>query len=173
MVVHGTGIEEEGIELMLKKDRYLLETLLSPTPNPSEALLRAKNQATIDLLKRTAKNHWASVKKAYEAGVKLAFSTDAGTLGIRVGSNALEFLNLQAIGMSCAQALKTATTVAAKAIGHADTIGQITPGYRANFAILDGNPLEDLTATSRVVMTWKDGRIVSDKREEWVRGETT
>lgn len=165
MVVHGTGIDENGIELMLKKGRYLLETLLSPTPAPSEDLLRAKNQATLELLQRTAKNHWASVKKAYKAGVKLAFSTDAGTLGIRVGTNALEFLNLQAIGMSSAEALKAATSVAADAIGHKDTIGRIAPGYRANITVLYGNPLKDLTATSRVVMTIKDGRIVVDKRK--------
>lgn len=165
MVVHGTGIDENGIELMLKKGRYLLETLLSPTPTPSEDLLRAKNQATLELLQRTAKNHWASVKKAYKAGVKLAFSTDAGTLGIRVGTNALEFLNLQAIGMSSAEALKAATSVAADAIGHKDTIGRIAPGYRANITVLYGNPLKDLTATSRVVMTIKDGRIVVDKRK--------
>ena len=66
--------------------------------------------------------------------------------------------------MSCAEALRAATSVAAEAIGHSDTIGRIVPGYRANFTILDGNPLEDLTATQRVMMTWKDGRIVSDKR---------
>lgn len=165
LVVHGTGMDEEGIELMLKKDRYLLETLLSPTMTPSEDLLHAKDQATLDLLKMTAERHWTSVKNAYEAGVKLAFSSDAGTLGIRVGSNALEFLNLQKIGMSCAEALKCATSVAADAIGHGDTIGRIAPGYRANFAVLNGNPLEDLTATQRVVMTWKDGKIVVDQRD--------
>lgn len=165
MVVHGTGIDENGIELMLKKRRYLLETLLSPTPTPSKDLLRAKNQATLELLQRTAKNHWTSVKKAYKAGVKLAFSTDAGTLGIRVGTNALEFLNLQAIGMSSAEALKAATSVAADAIGHGDTIGRIAPDYRANITVLYGNPLKDLKATSQVVMTIKDGRIVVDKRK--------
>ena len=164
LVVHGTGIDDEGIELMLMKEKYLLETLLSPTPTPSEALLRAKNQATLDLLRDTADRHWNSVKAAYKAGVKLAFSTDAGTLGIQVGTNALEFLNLQKIGMSCVEALRAATSVAAEAIGHSDTIGRIAPGYRANFTILDGNPLEDLTATQRVIMTWKDGRVVSDKR---------
>lgn len=166
LVVHGTGMDEEGIELMLKKNRYLLETLLSPTLTPSEDLVRAKDQATLRLLETTAKRHWTSVKAAYEAGVKLAFSSDAGTLGIRVGSNALEFLNLQKIGMSSAEALKCATSVAADAIGHGDTIGRIAPGYRANFAVLDGDPLMDLTATQRVAMTWKDGKVVVDQREK-------
>lgn len=166
LVVHGTGIDEEGIELMIKKERYMLATLQSPTPTPSKELLAAKSKGVVELLASTAERHWASVKMAYEAGVKIAFSTDAGTLGIHVGTNAIEFLNLQKIGMSNAEALRAATSVAAQAIGHADTIGRITNGYRANFAVLEGNPLEDLTATQRVVMTFKDGRIVKDAREE-------
>lgn len=166
IVVHGTGMDEDGIEMMLKQGKYMLPTLLSPTPTPSDALLAAKPQAVLGLLERTAEKHWESVRRAYKAGVKMAFSTDAGTLGIRIGTNALEFMNLQKIGMSNAEALRTATSEAAKAIGHATTIGYVKKGYRANFAVLDGNPLENLTAVQRVVMTFKDGRIVSDEQED-------
>ena len=169
LVVHGTGIDEEGIELMLKKDRYMLATLLSPTPTPSKELVAAKSKSVLDLLATTAERHWASVKKAYEAGVKIAFSTDAGTLGIKVGTNALEFMNLKKIGMSNAEALRAATSVAAAAIGQDDKIGFIKKGYRANLTVLNGNPLDDLEATKAVVMTIKDGKILKDAREEQVR----
>lgn len=168
LVVHGTGIDEEGIELMLKKDRYMLATLLSPTPTPSKELVAAKSKSVLDLLATTAERHWASVKKAYEAGVKIAFSTDAGTLGIKVGTNALEFMNLKKIGMSNAEALRAATSVAAAAIGQDDKIGFIKKGYRANLTVLNGNPLDDLEATKAVVMTIKDGKILKDAREEQV-----
>ena len=169
LVVHGTGIDEEGIELMLKKDRYMLATLLSPTPTPSKELVAAKSKSVLDLLATTAERHWASMKKAYEAGVKIAFSTDAGTLGIKVGTNALEFMNLKKIGMSNAEALRAATSVAAAAIGQDDKIGFIKKGYRANLTVLNGNPLDDLEATKAVVMTIKDGKILKDAREEQVR----
>ena len=165
LVVHGTDIDEEGIELMMKKDRYLLATLLSPTPTPSKELVNAKNKSVLDLLASTAERHWSSIEKAYKAGVKIAFSTDAGTLGIAPGTNALEFMNLQKIGMSNAEALKAATSAAAAAIGHSDTIGRIVPGYRANLTVMSRNPLEDLTATQRILMTLKDGKIVNDKRD--------
>ena len=168
LVVHGTGIDEEGIELMLKKDRYMLATLLSPTPTPSKELVAAKSKSVLDLLATTAERHWASVKKAYEAGVKIAFSTDAGTLGIKVGTNALEFMNLKKSGMSNAEALRAATSVAAAAIGQDDKIGFIKKGYRANLTVLNGNPLDDLEATKAVVMTIKDGKILKDAREEQV-----
>lgn len=66
---------------MLKKDRYMLATLLSPTPTPSKELVAAKSQGVLDLLAKTAERHWASVKKAYEAGVKSHFLPTQGHLG--------------------------------------------------------------------------------------------
>ncbi|MFV0364593.1 MAG: amidohydrolase family protein [Suipraeoptans sp.] len=165
LIVHGTGIDEEGIDMVIKQDKYILATLLSPTPTPSEELEAAKNQATLDLLQRTAENHWNSLREAHAAGCKIAFSTDAGTLGIHVGTNALEFINLTKIGMSNVQALRAATSVASEAIGRADIVGRIKKGLQADFAVLDGNPLEDMTATQRVVMTIRKGKIVKDIRE--------
>lgn len=172
LVVHGTDMDEEGIEMMLKTGRYLLPTLLSPAPTPSQALLNAKPKAVIDLLARTAERHWDSARRAYEAGVKMAFSTDAGALGIEIGTNALEFANLTAIGMSNVQALRAATSEAAKAIGREGSIGLIKKGYRGNFAVLEGNPLKDIAAARRVVCTFKDGRIVSDRRQTCHEGGT-
>lgn len=160
IVIHGTGMDDEGIELMLKKDRYLCPTLLSPTIHPQQELLDTKSSAVVDLLAKTAERHWAGIRKAYRAGVRMAFSTDAGTLGTLVGTNAREFLNLAEIGMSNAEALRTATSEAAKAIGHDDTIGYIRKGYRANLTILRGNALDDLRNTSEVLMTMKDGEFL-------------
>ena len=164
VVVHGTGIDDEGIDLMLKKGRYLFPTLLSPTPTPNAELLNAKTDSVIELLKATALRHWASVEKAYKAGVKIAFSTDAGTLGNHVGTNALEFLNLIQIGMSNVEALRAATSEAAKAIGKEKEVGRIDVGYKADMVVLGSNPLEDITATQKAILTIKDGRVVCDKR---------
>jgi len=164
IVVHGTGIDDEGIEIMVKKGTYLLPTLLSPTPNPAKELVIAKSKSVMDVLYQTAQVHWDSAKRAYQAGVKIAFSTDSGALGIPVGENASEFLNLKEIGMSNLEVLRTATSEAAIAIGKQDVYGLISKGMVADLTVMNGNPLEDLTATQSVVMTIKGGRVVSDKR---------
>lgn len=166
LVVHGTGIDDDCIEMMLKKNRYLLPTLLSPTPTPSPELLQAKNQSVLDLLKTTAERHWSSIEKAYKAGVKIAFSTDAGTLGIHVGTNALEFSNLTKIGMSNFEALKAATSEAACAIHKESEIGRIAVGYKADLAVLAANPLDDIAATRNVLMTIRDGAVVFTKNQD-------
>ena len=77
-------------------------------------------------------------------------------------------MNLKKIGMSNAEALRAATSVAAAAIGQDDKIGFIKKEYRANLTVLNGNPLDDLEATKAVVMTIKDGKILKDAREEQV-----
>lgn len=164
-VVHGTGMDDEGIELMLKGNHVLLPTLLSPTPTPSKEMLCNKPQAVIDLLSKTAQVHWESVRRAYQAGVTIAFSTDCGTLGNHVGTNALEFENLVKIGMRPIEALRAATSVAARVTGRADRIGRIAEGYQADLVILGKNPLEDIRGASQVNMTLVNGRIAYNR--EW------
>ena len=165
IVIHGTGIDDEGIEMMLKRGKYLCPTLLSPTCKMSPELLAAKCSEEIDLLKNTAKKHWTSISRAYQAGVKIAFSTDTGTLGIAHGTNAREFQNLVEIGMSNAEALRAATSEAAKAIGQSGRLGLIKEGYRADLTVLRGNALDDISATGKVEMTIKSGKIVFDNRK--------
>ena len=162
-VVHGTAIDDEGIELLREKNAFLLPTLCSPSPNPSPELVSAKSTEVVDLLRRTAEIHWDGIRRAYKAGVKIAFSTDSGCLGIHIGENAQEFLNLREIGMSNFEALRAGTSVAAAAVCREDSIGRIAPGYRADLAVLAENPLEDIVATAKVVLTVKGGNLFDGK----------
>lgn len=97
------------------------------------------------------------------AHTSMAFSTDCGTLGNHIGTNALEFENLVAIGMSNAEALRAATSVAARVTGREDRIGRILPGYQADITVLGSSPLEDIKATSDVRMTLVNGRIMYNR----------
>jgi N-acetylglucosamine-6-phosphate deacetylase len=59
---------------------------------------------------------------------------------------------MHATGLTLAEALPMATSVPAEAIGLADTIGALTPGYRADVVLLDGQ--------HRVTSTLVGGRVV-------------
>lgn len=163
-VVHGTGMDEEGIEMMLEKKKILLPTLLSPTPYPSQELMAAKPKEVLNNLAHIAEVQWESVRKAWKAGVKIAFSTDMGCLGNHIGENWREFFNLQEIGMSPCQALQSATSVAAEVVGRSHELGQVKEGYVANLVALKGNPLEDLSAVKQVAFTMVKGNMVYDGR---------
>ena len=56
-------------------------------------------------------------------------------------------------------ALVSANVVAAEAIGMADTLGKLAPGYEADIIALEGNPLKDLTAVRRVVFVMRGGVV--------------
>ena len=89
---------------------------------------------------------------------KVVFSTDA-TAGAH-GHNAEEFLGrVQHCGQTPMAALVSANAVAAEAIGMADTLGKLAPGYEADIIALEGDPLKDLTAVRRVVFVMRGGVV--------------
>jgi imidazolonepropionase-like amidohydrolase len=91
-------------------------------------------------------------------GAKVVFSTDA-TAGAH-GRNAEEFIGrVDHCGQSPMAALVSANAVAADAIGMADKLGRLAPGYEADIIALDGDPLTDLTAVRRVVFVMRGGIV--------------
>ena len=64
------------------------------------------------------------------------------------------------IGMTNAQALASVTSIAAAALGLADTIGTLAPGRDADILAVAGNPLEDISAIHNVMGVWARGARV-------------
>ncbi|RUO29065.1 amidohydrolase family protein [Aliidiomarina sanyensis] len=62
-------------------------------------------------------------------------------------------------GMTPLNALRTATYDAAKSLGMEHAIGSIQVGKLADLAIIDGNPLENLRVSDRVIYTMVNGRL--------------
>ena len=62
--------------------------------------------------------------------------------------------------MSPVEALRAATTTAAKVTGYEDRIGKIRPGFDADLVVLDGNPMADIKETANVYMTIAKGKPV-------------
>lgn len=92
-------------------------------------------------------------------GAKVVFSTDA-TAGAH-GRNADEFIGrVQHCGQSPMAALVSANALAAEAIGMADRLGRLAPGYEADIIALDGDPLTDITAVRHVVFVMRGGVVV-------------
>ena len=70
------------------------------------------------------------------------------------------------MGMTPAQALKTATTEPAAMLGMEKSLGAVAPGFYADIVAVAGDPLADIIAvSSRENIRWvmKSGRVVVDK----------
>src|SRR5262245_19398900 len=106
-----------------------------------------------------------------DAGIKLVVGTDwpAGADDVRLNDARVqpgaltlhEMELLRRAGLSTSAVLAAATRSAAEALGIIDKVGTLTEGKLADLVILDGDPLQDLTALQRTVAVLKGGRVVS------------
>ena len=86
--------------------------------------------------------------------------TDAGAVGDFFGyADHLELELFVRLGMTPSDAIVAATTRAARAFG-LDDRGRIDAGQRADFVVLDANPLDDIMNTRRIVAVYLRGEVV-------------
>jgi imidazolonepropionase-like amidohydrolase len=159
-IEHGIFLDEEGIELMPRKGTWLVPTLVAPqgvidaaeagaaiAPNVIE-----KARATID-------QHRTAVRRAIEAGVRIAMGTDTGVTPH--GQNLRELALMAGLGMSPGAVLEATTRSAAQLMGVDGERGTIEPGKLADFVVVDGDPYAFDTLPDRIASVWLAGRRVA------------
>lgn len=149
---HGSMLTDETIALMKQKGTYLVPTaylLTAMQPDVLPPPIAAKAREVIPLAK-------ASHRRAIQAGVKIAFGTDAAVYPH--GQNGREFAAYVAYGMSPLEAIRSATVNAADLLG-VDDRGAIAPGKLADLVAVAGDPLADITCMERVVFVMKGGAV--------------
>jgi imidazolonepropionase-like amidohydrolase len=101
-----------------------------------------------------------SVATLARAGAKVALGSDTGTQDNPFGvTDHRELEMLVEAGMTPMQALVAATSTPAAYLGLKGE-GRIARDHVANFAVLDANPLEDITNTRRIARVYVNGREV-------------
>jgi imidazolonepropionase-like amidohydrolase len=163
-VTHGFQATEAELQLMAERGTYfepniglLLQNYLRNKPkffgigNFDEAGFKFMEAAILPNV--------AMFKKAIkQSGLKILMGTDAGA-GAH-GRNADEVIaRVRDGGQSAMDAITSVTSLNAQALGLDSRIGSIEPGMEADLVAVDGDPLQDITALSRVVFVMKAGRI--------------
>jgi imidazolonepropionase-like amidohydrolase len=94
-----------------------------------------------------------NLNRAYRHGVLLASGSDAGNLLVIHGPTVQHELALWVqAGIATRIALQAATFNAAKLLRMENHIGSVRPSNDADLLIVDGNPIEDISATERISM---------------------
>jgi imidazolonepropionase-like amidohydrolase len=160
-VEHATDMDNETIAEMARKKIFYVPTIDHNRYYVDNAqMLRYPSGATVPLNDFIARN-LETAKRAFRAGVRFAMGSDA--VYTMFGENTRELAWFVKAGMTPEQALKTATVDGAELLGVGDRLGRLKPGYLADIAAIDGNPLENIDAVQKVRWVMKAGAVVVDK----------
>lgn len=157
-IEHGTYLGDETLRLMASQRTFLVPTvaivadLTIPGGDYDNALLQVRGRHMLPRVREM-------VARAHAAGVPIVAATDTGygpESTTRIGH---ELEELVGIGLTPAEALRSATTTAAELFGIADRTGRIAPGLEADLVVLERNPLDDIRVTQDPVMVILDGTV--------------
>ena len=157
-IEHGTYMDDEVMQLMKQHGTYYVPTITAgravgdsakkpgyypDVVTPKALAIGPKIQGTF--------------AKAYKAGVKIAFGTDAGVYAH--GRNWLEFVYMAEGGMPALETIRTATLNAADLLGMTESLGSIEKGKWADIVAVDGDPTKDIQAMGRMKFVMKNGVV--------------
>ena len=157
-IEHGTLMDDECIELFKKYGAWYVPTVVAGKSVTDSA--KIPNYYPPVVAKKAVEigpKIQSTLGRAYKAGVKIAFGTDAGVY--RHGMNWLEFGYMIEAGMKPMDAIKAATISAAELLGMKDQVGSIEVGKFADIVAVDGDPLKDPKVFGKVVFVMKNGDV--------------
>ncbi|TFA97993.1 Uncharacterized protein CCMA1212_010186 [Trichoderma ghanense] len=160
-IEHGNLIDAGTAKLMAETGTFLTPTLITHVMSKQLNFLPPISAAKND---EVLQKGLEAIKLATEAGVTICFGTDL--LGPLHFAQSKEF-SVRSQVQKPAEILRSATVNAAKLLMRENELGQVKEGHLADFIVLEGNPLQDITVLDRaeenVLAVVKDGRMVSSR----------
>jgi|ERR1041384_280458 imidazolonepropionase-like amidohydrolase len=150
---HGMLMDDEAIKLLVEHGTYWCPTLSVYLPESTED--------NTEVRRRIVARHKEVFQKAMRMGVKICFGTDVGAF--EHGTSAREFLKMVEYGMKPIDAIRSATTRASELLRMEKQIGSIEAGKLADIVAVEGNPLDDIRALTRVTFVMKGGQVYKSR----------
>ncbi|GJL93728.1 MAG: Xaa-Pro dipeptidase [Hyphococcus sp.] len=158
-IEHGSYNDKTSRALFKSKGAYYV-----PTLSVQDRIVEDYKTATEEMkpvMEAFMETHPARVAAAYKAGVQIAAGSDAGVT--KHGDNARELYWYVKIGMSEAEAIRSATIVNSEMLKKESDIGSIEVGKFADIIAVSKSPLEDIEALSDVGFVMAGGQIVKSE----------
>ena len=157
-IEHGTLMEEETMDLMIKHNTYLVPTIsagkaaakMADIPGflPPVVAKKAREIGPVSQI---------TFGKAYKKGVAIAFGTDAGVSPH--GDNGKEFGFMHEAGMPIMKTIQAATVINADLLGMSKELGKLKEGFIADIVAVDEDPTKNVHTLENAVFVMKEGII--------------
>jgi imidazolonepropionase-like amidohydrolase len=161
-IEHGTYMDDADMKLMKERGTWYVPTIIAgdfvahkaaiPGYYPPQVAKKAADIGPLIL---------GTAGRAYKAGVKIAFGTDAGVYPH--GDNAHEFELMVQAGMPPLFTIQAATVHAAELLRKDKDLGSVSVGKLADLVAVPGNPVADIGLMKQVTFVMKEGIVY--KRE--------
>jgi imidazolonepropionase-like amidohydrolase len=153
-IEHAIDLDEATADLMKKKGLYLELTAYhySLSDYTSQDAKATGGKYSLEAMREK------SGRLAISRGLKISFGSGVGPFPH--GTQGAEFSYLVKYGMTPAQAIQAATTVAAEMMGWQDRIGSIEKGKLADIVAVTADPLKDISELERIRFVMKGGQVI-------------
>ena len=155
---HASLLSDETIALAVENDVALSMDVYNGTYTDTVGREQGYPEVFIQRNLETTEAQRLVFEKAVAAGATLLYGTDAGVLPHDMGGWQFEIMVER--GMTPMQAIKSATSVAAKHLELDDKIGALRAGLRADIVAVRDDPLKDVGRLRDVSTVLKDGVLI-------------
>ncbi|HSR52469.1 MAG TPA: amidohydrolase family protein [Acidobacteriota bacterium] len=155
-IEHASLIDDEGIELARRHGVALAMDVYNGDYIESEGRRQGWPEEFLRKNAETTEAQRQSFRRAHQAGVTIVFATDSGVYPH--GDNARQFATMVERGMTPMEAIRSATSTAARVMGRED-VGALEPGRLGDLIAVAGDPLTDIRALESVDVVIKGGLL--------------
>ena len=161
-IEHATGMDEATIAEMARRKTFYVPTIDHNRYYVDNYRKLNYPPSAVDDLKDYIARNLETARQAFRGGVRFAMGSDA--VYTMFGENTRELGWFVKAGMTPEQALRAATANGAELLGMEKSLGAIRPGFLADIAAVEGDPLADIEVViQKVRWVMKGGAVVVDR----------
>ena len=164
-IEHATGMDEATIAEMARRKTFYVPTIDHNRYYVDNYRKLNYPPSAVDDLQGYIARNLETARQAFRGGVRFAMGSDA--VYTMFGENTREMGWFVKAGMTPEQALRAATANGAALLGMEKSLGAIRPGFIADIAAVEGDPLSDIEVViQRVRWVMKGGAVVVDRTKQ-------